>query len=53
MDRKDWRIWSLKVSGKAVPGLFIMAESEFVQFEYVDVAGGRAVKASVVLQRLS
>jgi hypothetical protein len=32
---KDGAIWSLKIGGKAVEGLFIVAESEFVQFEYV------------------
>jgi hypothetical protein len=32
---KDGAIWSLKIGGKAVEGLFIIAESEFVQFEYV------------------
>jgi hypothetical protein len=32
---KDGPIWSLIIGGKAVEGLFIIAESEFVQFEYV------------------
>jgi hypothetical protein len=32
---EDGAIWSLKIGGKAVDGLFIIAESEFVQFEYV------------------
>ena len=32
---KDGTIWSLIIGGKAVEGLFIIAESEFVQFEYV------------------
>jgi hypothetical protein len=32
---KDGAIWSLKIGGKAVEGLFIIAESAFVQFEYV------------------
>jgi hypothetical protein len=32
---KDGPIWSLIIEGKAVEGLFVIAESEFVQFAYV------------------
>ena len=32
---KDGALWSLKIGGKAVVGLFIIAAGEFVQFEYV------------------
>jgi hypothetical protein len=32
---KDGPIWRLIIDGKAVEGLFIIAETEFVQFEYV------------------
>ena len=31
----DVAIWSLKIGGKAVDGLFIITERAFVQFEYV------------------
>jgi hypothetical protein len=32
---KDGPIWSLIIGSKAMEGLFIIAESAFVQFEYV------------------
>ena len=51
---KDGAIWSLKIGGKAVEGLFIIAESEFVQFEYVSEfirPRRRAAKRTVRMSR--
>ena len=51
---KDGSIWSLIVGGKAVEGLFIIAESEFVQFEYVSEfirPRRRAAKRTVRMSR--
>jgi hypothetical protein len=33
--RETGTIWSLKIGGNALAGLFIMIDREFVQFEYV------------------
>ena len=51
---KDGAIWSLKIGGKAVEGLFIIADSEFVRFEYVSEfirPRRRAAKRTVRMSR--
>jgi hypothetical protein len=51
---KEGPIWSLIIGGKDLEGLFIIAETEFVQFEYVSELirpRRRAAKRTVRMSR--